>query len=182
MAAGITPPLPSPPRTPPPQTPQPSQGDPGTPAPSPSKPHGLPQTQGAPPAPSSLQPHGIPSLTGSLKPLGSPPVPFSPSPTGSLHPFLPPAPPLPSRLSVADSNFVLGNAQVPSAFPVVYCSDGFCDLTGFSRAEVMQRCCACSFLYGPDTSELLRQQLRRALDEHQAFKGELILYRKSGGW
>ncbi|XP_075593699.1 voltage-gated inwardly rectifying potassium channel KCNH3 isoform X2 [Balearica regulorum gibbericeps] len=44
----------------------------------------------------------------------------------------------------------------------------------------MQRCCACSFLYGPDTSELLRQQLRRALDEHQAFKGELILYRKSG--
>ncbi|KAK4807260.1 hypothetical protein QYF61_006321 [Mycteria americana] len=79
-----------------------------------------------------------------------------------------------------DSNFVLGNAQVPSAFPVVYCSDGFCDLTGFSRAEVMQRCCACSFLYGPDTSELLRQQLRRALDEHQAFKGELILYRKSG--
>ncbi|KAM6189049.1 voltage-gated inwardly rectifying potassium channel KCNH3 [Sarcoramphus papa] len=84
------------------------------------------------------------------------------------------------RFDGTHSNFVLGNAQVPSAFPVVYCSDGFCDLTGFSRAEVMQRCCACSFLYGPDTSELLRQQLRRALDEHQAFKGELILYRKSG--
>ncbi|XP_059688744.1 potassium voltage-gated channel subfamily H member 3 [Gavia stellata] len=84
------------------------------------------------------------------------------------------------RFDGTHSNFVLGNAQVPSAFPVVYCSDGFCDLTGFSRAEVMQRCCACSFLYGPDTSELLRQQLRRALDEQQAFKGELILYRKSG--
>uniref|UniRef100_A0A663EZJ8 Voltage-gated inwardly rectifying potassium channel KCNH3 n=1 Tax=Aquila chrysaetos chrysaetos TaxID=223781 RepID=A0A663EZJ8_AQUCH len=120
-----------------------------------------------------------PSLTGSPKPLGSPQSPF-PQPHGLSAPLSAPRPPLPSRLSVADSNFVLGNAQVPSAFPVVYCSDGFCDLTGFSRAEVMQRCCACSFLYGPDTSELLRQQLRRALDEHQAFKGELILYRKSG--
>ncbi|XP_035294001.1 potassium voltage-gated channel subfamily H member 3 isoform X1 [Cricetulus griseus] len=79
-----------------------------------------------------------------------------------------------------DSNFVLGNAQVAGLFPVVYCSDGFCDLTGFSRAEVMQRGCACSFLYGPDTSELVRQQIRKALDEHKEFKAELILYRKSG--
>lgn len=63
---------------------------------------------------------------------------------------------------------------------MVYCSDGFCDLTGFSRAEVMQRGCACSFLYGPDTSELVRQQIRKALDEHKEFKAELILYRKSG--
>lgn len=84
------------------------------------------------------------------------------------------------RCSLADSNFVLGNAQVAGLFPVVYCSDGFCDLTGFSRAEVMQRGCACSFLYGPDTSELVRQQIRKALDEHKEFKAELILYRKSG--
>lgn len=95
-------------------------------------------------------------------------------------------PPAPSphasseRCSLADSNFVLGNAQVAGLFPVVYCSDGFCDLTGFSRAEVMQRGCACSFLYGPDTSELVRQQIRKALDEHKEFKAELILYRKSG--
>lgn len=75
---------------------------------------------------------------------------------------------------------MLGNAQVAGLFPVVYCSDGFCDLTGFSRAEVMQRGCACSFLYGPDTSELVRQQIHKALDEHKEFKAELILYRKSG--
>ncbi|XP_075758072.1 voltage-gated inwardly rectifying potassium channel KCNH3 [Pelodiscus sinensis] len=85
-----------------------------------------------------------------------------------------------TRFDGTHSNFVLGNAQVRSAFPVVYCSDGFCDLTGFSRAEVMQRCCACPFLYGPDTSERVRQQIRKALDEHQEFKAELILYRKSG--
>uniref|UniRef100_A0A8D0BE73 Voltage-gated inwardly rectifying potassium channel KCNH3 n=1 Tax=Salvator merianae TaxID=96440 RepID=A0A8D0BE73_SALMN len=85
-----------------------------------------------------------------------------------------------TRFDGTHSNFVLGNAQVRGAFPVVYCSDGFCELTGFSRAEVMQRCCACSFLYGPDTSELVRNQIRKALDEHKEFKAELILYRKSG--
>uniref|UniRef100_A0A8C9GMQ7 Voltage-gated inwardly rectifying potassium channel KCNH3 n=1 Tax=Piliocolobus tephrosceles TaxID=591936 RepID=A0A8C9GMQ7_9PRIM len=85
-----------------------------------------------------------------------------------------------TRFDGTHSNFVLGNAQVAGLFPVVYCSDGFCDLTGFSRAEVMQRGCACSFLYGPDTSELVRHQIRKALDEHKEFKAELILYRKSG--
>ncbi|XP_058936576.1 potassium voltage-gated channel subfamily H member 3 isoform X1 [Kogia breviceps] len=85
-----------------------------------------------------------------------------------------------TRFDGTHSNFVLGNAQVAGLFPVVYCSDGFCDLTGFSRAEVMQRGCACSFLYGPDTSELVRQQICKALDEHKEFKAELILYRKSG--
>ena len=38
-----------------------------------------------------------------------------------------------------DSNFVLGNAQVPASYPIVYCSDGFCELTGFPRAQIMQK-------------------------------------------
>ena len=29
-----------------------------------------------------------------------------------------------------DSNFVLGNAAAPPDYPIVYCSDGFCSLTG----------------------------------------------------
>ncbi|VVC94381.1 unnamed protein product, partial [Leptidea sinapis] len=41
------------------------------------------------------------------------------------------------------SNFVLGNAQVPS-YPIVYCSDGFCELTGWARAHIMQKGCACT--------------------------------------
>lgn len=39
---------------------------------------------------------------------------------------------------LADSNFVLGNAQV-SGYPIVYCSDGFVELSGFSRAQIMQK-------------------------------------------
>nr|XP_033799999.1 potassium voltage-gated channel subfamily H member 8-like [Geotrypetes seraphini] len=78
------------------------------------------------------------------------------------------------------SNFVLGNAQVLNLFPIVYCSDGFCDLTGYARAEVMQKSCACKFLYGLETSEQLKIQIQKALDEKREFKTEIILNKKSG--
>ena len=35
-------------------------------------------------------------------------------------------------LHFLDSNFVLGNAAAPPDYPIVYCSDGFCSLTGES--------------------------------------------------
>ncbi|CAB1414070.1 unnamed protein product [Pleuronectes platessa] len=37
-----------------------------------------------------------------------------------------------TRFDGTHSNFVLGNAQVQSLYPIVYCSDGFCELTGFA--------------------------------------------------
>ena len=75
---------------------------------------------------------------------------------------------------------MLGNAQVHVQYPIVYCSDGFCELTGFARAELMQRNCACHFLYGPETSEQLATQIQGALDQRTEFKAELILYKKAG--
>lgn len=83
-------------------------------------------------------------------------------------------------LSLTDSNFVLGNAQVQSLYPIVYCSDGFCDLTGYARAELMQKSCACHFLYGPETSDQLTAQIQEALDDRREFKMELIFYKKGG--
>ncbi|TUI06152.1 Potassium voltage-gated channel subfamily H member 1 [Bagarius yarrelli] len=44
-----------------------------------------------------------------------------------------------------DSNFVLGNAQMVD-WPIVYSNDGFSKLSGFQRAEVMQRSSTCSQL------------------------------------
>ncbi|CAI9546748.1 unnamed protein product [Staurois parvus] len=79
-----------------------------------------------------------------------------------------------------DSNFVLGNAQLPHSYPVVYCSDGFCELTGFARAEVMQRSCACTFLYGTHTGEQIQHCIQKALNDKQELKAELLLYKKSG--
>lgn len=82
--------------------------------------------------------------------------------------------------SHTDSNFVLGNAQVQSLYPIVYCSDGFCELTGYARAELMQKSCACHFLYGPETSDRLMAQIQAALDERREFKTELVFYKKGG--
>lgn len=81
---------------------------------------------------------------------------------------------------VADSNFVLGNAQVPSLHPIVYCSDGFCELTGWPRAQIMQKSCACKFLYGPETAEEHKVAISNSLQAKTELKLEVQFYKKNG--
>ncbi|KAM6964745.1 voltage-gated delayed rectifier potassium channel KCNH4-like isoform 2-T2 [Tautogolabrus adspersus] len=83
-------------------------------------------------------------------------------------------------LSLADSNFLLGNAQGHRGYPIVYCSDGFCELTGFTRTEVMQKNCSCRFLYGADTSEHIAQQMEKALEGREEYQAEVHFYKKNG--
>uniref|UniRef100_A0A8C2YVP1 Potassium voltage-gated channel, subfamily H (eag-related), member 1b n=1 Tax=Cyclopterus lumpus TaxID=8103 RepID=A0A8C2YVP1_CYCLU len=52
-----------------------------------------------------------------------------------------------------DTNFVLGNAQIVD-WPIVYSNDGFCKLSGYHRAEVMQKSSTCR--YGPTLRSLSR--------------------------
>ncbi|KAJ7984600.1 hypothetical protein DPEC_G00356460 [Dallia pectoralis] len=79
-----------------------------------------------------------------------------------------------------DSNFLLGNAQGQRGYPIVYCSDGFCELTGFSRTEVMQKKCSCRFLYGNETSEHVAQQMEKALEGREEYQAEVHFYKKNG--
>ncbi|XP_011837537.1 PREDICTED: potassium voltage-gated channel subfamily H member 8-like, partial [Mandrillus leucophaeus] len=79
-----------------------------------------------------------------------------------------------------DSNFILANAQVAKGFPIVYCSDGFCELAGFARTEVMQKSCSCKFLFGVETNEQLMLQIEKSLEEKTEFKGEIMFYKKNG--
>lgn len=85
-------------------------------------------------------------------------------------------------LAFADSNFLLGNAQGHRGYPIVYCSDGFCELTGFTRTEVMQKNCSCRFLYGVDTCEHVAQQMMKALEDREEYQAEVHFYKKNGGW
>ncbi|OXB62585.1 hypothetical protein ASZ78_004538 [Callipepla squamata] len=78
-----------------------------------------------------------------------------------------------------DSNFILANAQVAKGFPIVYCSDGFCDLAGFARTEVMQKSCSCKFLLGAETNEQMILQIEKSLEEKVEFKGEIMFYKKN---
>ncbi|XP_053768054.1 voltage-gated delayed rectifier potassium channel KCNH4 [Desmodus rotundus] len=85
-----------------------------------------------------------------------------------------------TRFDGTHSNFLLANAQGPRGFPIVYCSDGFCELTGYGRTEVMQKTCSCRFLYGPETSEPALQRLHKALEGQQEHRAEICFYRKDG--
>ncbi|NXA09231.1 KCNH4 protein, partial [Sapayoa aenigma] len=78
------------------------------------------------------------------------------------------------------SNFILANAQGRCGFPIVYCSDGFCDLTGFARTEIMQKNCSCRFLCGAETSEPVLQCIEKALDGRQEYQSEVCFYKKGG--
>ncbi|NWX25884.1 KCNH4 protein, partial [Notiomystis cincta] len=85
-----------------------------------------------------------------------------------------------TRFDGTHSNFILANAQGRCGFPIVYCSDGFCDLTGFARTEVMQKNCSCRFLCGAETSEPLLQSIEKALDSRQEYQTEVCFYKKGG--
>ncbi len=83
-------------------------------------------------------------------------------------------------LVCTDSNFLLGNAQGSRGYPIVYCSDGFCELTGFARTEVMKKTCTCQFLHGQETSERVTQQVEKTLEGQREFQTEVRYYRKNG--
>ncbi|KAL4617704.1 potassium voltage-gated channel subfamily H member 4-like [Arapaima gigas] len=85
-----------------------------------------------------------------------------------------------TRFDGTHSNFLLGNAQGHRGYPIVYCSDGFCELTGFARTEVMQKNCSCRFLYGPETSEHVAQQMEKALEGRREYQAEVLFYKKNG--
>ncbi|XP_019721369.1 potassium voltage-gated channel subfamily H member 4 [Hippocampus comes] len=85
-----------------------------------------------------------------------------------------------TRFDGTHSNFLLGNAQGQRGYPIVYCSDGFCELTGFTRTEVMQKNCSCRFLHGADTSERVAQQMEKALEGRHEYQAQVHFYRKDG--
>ncbi|XP_048847926.1 potassium voltage-gated channel subfamily H member 4-like [Brienomyrus brachyistius] len=86
-----------------------------------------------------------------------------------------------NRFDGTHSNFLLGNAQGHRGFPVVYCSDGFCELTGFARTEVMQKNCSCRFLHGAETSEHVALQMEKTLEGRQEFQAEVQFYKRNAG-
>lgn len=63
---------------------------------------------------------------------------------------------------------------------IIYCNDGFCELFGYSRVEVMQRPCTCDFLTGPNTPRSAMSRLAQALLGAEECKVDILYYRKDG--
>lgn len=81
----------------------------------------------------------------------------------------------------ADRSFLVANAQ-SDTFHIIFCSDGFCKMTGFTRAEVMQRSSTTEFLHGPMTSQLAVNLIKEALSKGFEKHFEILYYRKNGGY
>ncbi|XP_029309277.1 potassium voltage-gated channel subfamily H member 7-like [Cottoperca gobio] len=73
--------------------------------------------------------------------------------------------------------FIIANAQVENC-AIIFCNDAFCGMCGYSRAEVMQKPCTCSFLYGPHTKRPAVAQMAKALLGAEERKVEISLYTK----
>uniref|UniRef100_A0A671UCG9 Voltage-gated inwardly rectifying potassium channel KCNH2 n=1 Tax=Sparus aurata TaxID=8175 RepID=A0A671UCG9_SPAAU len=75
--------------------------------------------------------------------------------------------------------FIIANAQVENC-AIIFCNDAFCGLCGYTRAEVMQKPCTCSFLYGPHTKRPAVAHMAKALLGAEERKVEISLYTKDG--
>uniref|UniRef100_A0AAX7VWP8 Potassium voltage-gated channel, subfamily H (eag-related), member 5b n=1 Tax=Astatotilapia calliptera TaxID=8154 RepID=A0AAX7VWP8_ASTCA len=78
----------------------------------------------------------------------------------------------------SETSFLLGNAQIVE-WPIVYSNDGFCKLSGFHRAEVMQKSSTCSFMYGELTDKKTIDKVRQTFDNYESNCFEILLYRKN---
>ncbi|KAM9804261.1 voltage-gated delayed rectifier potassium channel KCNH1-like isoform 2-T2 [Neosynchiropus ocellatus] len=77
-----------------------------------------------------------------------------------------------------DTNFVLGNAQIVD-WPIVYSNDGFCKLSGYHRAEVMQKSSTCSFMYGELTDKETTEKVRLTFENYEMNSFEILMYKKN---
>ncbi|KAL1267399.1 hypothetical protein QQF64_032762 [Cirrhinus molitorella] len=78
-----------------------------------------------------------------------------------------------------NKKFIIANARVQNC-AIIYCNDGFCEMTGFSRPDVMQKPCTCDFLHGEQTTRHAIAQVAQALLGSEERKVEITYHRKDG--
>ena len=77
----------------------------------------------------------------------------------------------------SQQNFVLSDPSLPDN-PIVYCSDGFCKLSGYKRHEILGR--NCRFLQGPGTDQNAVDLIRKGVDEGRDISVCLLNYKSDG--
>lgn len=81
-------------------------------------------------------------------------------------------------LDCSGRSFVVANAQADGT--IIYCNERFCQLVGYSRAEVMQKSCITDFLHGPLTSAEAVAQVKDSLRGSVERKVRILYYKKGG--
>ncbi|XP_066519815.1 potassium voltage-gated channel subfamily H member 7 [Hoplias malabaricus] len=78
-----------------------------------------------------------------------------------------------------NKKFVIANARVQNC-AIIFCNDAFCEMTGFSRPDIMQKPCTCDFLHGQLTKRHAVAQIAQALLGSEERKVEITYHRKDG--
>lgn len=78
-----------------------------------------------------------------------------------------------------DKKFIIANARVQNC-AIIYCNDAFCEMTGFSRPDIMQKPCTCDFLHGEQTKRHAIAQVAQALLGSEERKVPITYHRKDG--
>ncbi|XP_069761357.1 voltage-gated inwardly rectifying potassium channel KCNH6 [Narcine bancroftii] len=81
------------------------------------------------------------------------------------------------KFEVQNRKFLITNVRMKNC-AIIFCNDGFCEMFGYSRVEIMQKPGTCDFLTGPATLESAMAQLAEALLGSEEVKVELLYYRK----
>uniref|UniRef100_A0A061R985 non-specific serine/threonine protein kinase n=1 Tax=Tetraselmis sp. GSL018 TaxID=582737 RepID=A0A061R985_9CHLO len=74
-------------------------------------------------------------------------------------------------------NFCISDPTLPDC-PIVFTSDAFLELTGYSREEVLGR--NCRFLQGPQTDQRVVDQIREAVKNREELTVRILNYTKQG--
>lgn len=80
-------------------------------------------------------------------------------------------------LQTAQQNFVVTDPSLPDN-PIVYASQGFLNLTGYSLDQILGR--NCRFLQGPETDPKAVERIRHAIDQGNDLSVCLLNYRVDG--
>jgi len=80
-------------------------------------------------------------------------------------------------LQTAQQNFVVTDPSLPDN-PIVYASQGFLNLTGYSLDQILGR--NCRFLQGPETDPKTVERIRNAIEQGDDLSVCLLNYRVDG--
>jgi len=80
-------------------------------------------------------------------------------------------------LQTAQQNFVVTDPGLPDN-PIVYASQGFLNLTGYSLDQILGR--NCRFLQGPETDPKAVERIRKAIEQGHDMSVCLLNYRVDG--
>jgi PAS domain S-box-containing protein len=77
----------------------------------------------------------------------------------------------------ADEGIIITDWSLPRN-PIIYANKGFERITGYNTADILGQ--NCGFLRGENTNKDTIQKIKDCINNHEAFEGEILNYRKDG--